>query len=663
MTTVIGGEAFPAGPSPGGLRRLWDRKLDRYPETGARIGYLGVTVLATVVLYYQLYIAAAVGPKIIHYYQFTFAQINYLAVIGAVGGAFASLAAGLADRWGRANLVVGGLLLTGLLTLFAVPNATSQAEYVVFTTLVATVEGAALVATPALIRDFSPQLSRGVAMAFWSLGPVLGSLVATEVASHTLASHPAWQYQFRVAGVVGLVVWVIALLGLRELAPRLRDQLMVSIRDRALVEARAAGIDPERLLKHQWRQMLRLDIIGPALGISLFLLAYFSFVFLVVGYFQTVFGYSDAKVNDLAAWFWIADAVALIAAGVLSDRLRVRKPFMIVGATVSLIGGALFAASATNPHTSHDAFVLYAVLMAFGGGVAYVAWMSAFTQTVEHHNPAATATGLAVWGWIIRIVFAAAFASVAVLLTAMSPLVDQGPRVRQIVATYPKQVTVLQTVDPATLTRLAQNPHDLSAQAQAVSQLSGLPVASVAKVAALAARYRQQLATAAALSPVTLAALAKAPTSRKVQSAAVAEIARKMGIPPPAAASRLRSLGTLPPGALAFLHTDGPKVQRAGAELASLSAVPPADLAYLNAYGSKVARAQKRNPGQWQTWWWICFFGAVAFIPLSLLLKGRWDPRKAREDELAHERAVEQELARLHAEPAESPAAVWAPSG
>jgi MFS family permease len=158
MTTITRGEAMPAASRAGGLRRLWDRKLYRYPERGARSGYLAVTVLATVVLYYELYIGAAVAPKIIHYYDFTFAQINYLIVISGVVGAFGSLAAGLGDRWGRANFVVGGLLVTGLLTLFAVPNATSRAEYAVFVTLVGMVEGMALVATPALIRDFSPQL-------------------------------------------------------------------------------------------------------------------------------------------------------------------------------------------------------------------------------------------------------------------------------------------------------------------------------------------------------------------------------------------------------------------------------------------------------------------------------------------------------------------------
>ncbi len=39
--------------------------------------------------------------------------------------------------------------------------------------IVISVEGIILVATPALIRDFSPQVGRGAAMAFWTMGPVL----------------------------------------------------------------------------------------------------------------------------------------------------------------------------------------------------------------------------------------------------------------------------------------------------------------------------------------------------------------------------------------------------------------------------------------------------------------------------------------------------------
>ena len=151
-------------PTSGGANRLWNRQLDHYPDTGPRTTYLAITVLATIVLYYELYVQGAVATKIIEELHFSFTQFVFVAVIGNAVGAFASLFAGLADRWGRANLVVAGVLITGLLILFAIPHAHDKTTYTVLLALVSLVEGIALVATPALIRDFSPQVGRGQAM-------------------------------------------------------------------------------------------------------------------------------------------------------------------------------------------------------------------------------------------------------------------------------------------------------------------------------------------------------------------------------------------------------------------------------------------------------------------------------------------------------------------
>ncbi len=57
-----------------------------------------------------------------------------------------------------------------------------------------------------------------------------------------------------------------------------------------------------------------------------------------------------------------------------------------------------------------------------------------------------------------------------------------------------------------------------------------------------------------------------------------------------------------------------------------MSSIPPADVAYLSANGTKVANAHKDNPGQWQTWWWICFAGQAAFLAFVFLLTGFWSP-------------------------------------
>ncbi|MFW0794929.1 MFS transporter [Gordonia sp. CPCC 205515] len=461
----------PPGPSNSALRSLWDRKLHHYPEASARYRYLAITVLATVILYYQLYIQGAVATKIIHFYGMTFTMFVVVSIIGNLLGAFASLAAGLADRWGRANLVVGGLFVTGILVLFALPHAPNTAWYTIFFAVLSIVEGMILVATPALIRDFSPQVGRAQAMGFWTMGPVLGSLVVTMVSSHTLDSHPDWRFQFYVCGIVGLIVAVIALFGLRELSPGLRDQLMVSLTERALIEARAKGLDTETALHGHWRQMLRFDIVGPAIAISLFLMFYYIAVGFFVVYFATTFGYSEAQANALANWYWIANAIALIVAGVVSDKIRVRKPLMVVGAVISIIGTAIFATLSTQPDTSYYTFAIVLVVIAVGGGIAYCAWMASFTETVEYHNPAATATGLAVWGWTIRITVTLALTALTFVVPATSTLVDQGSHVSEIVAEYPEQIATATAVDPATLGALKENPRDVRAGAAAVAQL------------------------------------------------------------------------------------------------------------------------------------------------------------------------------------------------
>ncbi len=477
-------------PPASGMARLWDRQLSSYPDTRMRFVYLGITVLATVILYYELYIQGAVATKIIAYFGMTFTQFVFISVVGNLLGAFASLAAGLADRWGRANLTVLGLFITGIITLFGLPNAPNTATFAVLFAVLSIVEGMILVATPALVRDFSPQLGRASAMGFWTFGPVLGSLVVTVVSSNTLDAHPDWQFQFRMCGIAGIIVAVIALIGLRELSPRLRDQLMVSLRDRTLIEARAKGLDLAQAMRGHWRQMLRFDVLGSAFAISVFLLFYYIAVGFFVVYFATVFGYSEARANGLANWYWIANAIALVTSGFLSDKLGVRKPFMIVGAVISLVGTGIFATLATKPDTSYYTFAVVLVISAAGGGLAYCAWMANFTETVERHNPAATATGLAVWGWTIRIVVTVALAVLTLVVPATSALVDQGPRVSEIAAKYPEQIKTATAIAPDTLAALKKNPADPAAGAAAVGDLvkSGVaanPAAAVARLTRL----------------------------------------------------------------------------------------------------------------------------------------------------------------------------------
>jgi sugar phosphate permease len=452
---------------------FWRRQLPHYPSDRMRALYLALIVLITIQLYYQNYIGSAVATQIIDKFDLSLTNFILIGIAGNALGAFASLSAGLADRWGRANMVLVGLLVTTILALLVFPAIDSKAVWIV--TMVSTnfFEGMILVATPALIRDFSPQLGRASAMGFWTLGPVIGSLTVTSVASATLPSHPDWQFQFRLCGVVGVFVFVLAFVGLRELSARLRDQLMVSVREKVLVEARAAGIDPDQALRGSWRQMLKLDVVGPAFAISIFLLFYYILVGFFVVYYALTFGYTEARANSLANWYWGANAIALVAVGLGSDKLRVRKPFMVGGALLSAGGVAAFALLTTHQSTGYYTFAWLLALIAVGNGVAYCGWMAAFTETVERHNPAATATGLAVWGGILRSVVTVSLIGLIFVVPSARVLVDHGPEVRTITTTYATEIATLNALSPGTRAALAATPGDPAAGGTAVAEIIG----------------------------------------------------------------------------------------------------------------------------------------------------------------------------------------------
>jgi MFS transporter, ACS family, D-galactonate transporter len=411
-------------PEPG--RRQWSRQLGHYPPTRTRLWNLGLVVAITIVFYYQVYVAGAVSTHILRTFDMSFRWYVSMVVVSYALGGLASFCAGLADRYGRANIILGGLLITSLLTL----------------------------------------------------------------AVSTSSDTTAWQDQYIRCGLAGLAIWLAALAGLRELAPRLRDQLMVSARDRALIEARAKGIDVEAALRRPFRQVLKLDIVGSAFAIAVFLIMYYLAVGFLPVFFQTVFGFSQSTASSLGNWFWAGQAVALVVTGVVSDRLRVRKPFMLIGAIGAVITTTVFALRATQHATSYQTFAVLLTLLAVCIGITYAPWMASFTETVERRNPALTATGLAAWGMITRLVVAVSIVVLPHVVTTATTLVQDGPRVQAAVTGTDPALTAAQN---ATVKAVAAQP------------------AILAKARSLAAAYAPELATAAKFSQATKTALAADP--------------------------------------------------------------------------------------------------------------------------------------------------------
>ncbi len=610
MTTTAATAPVPA--RAGLANAFGKRQLYKYPDTWPRLGYLSIVVLTTIMLYYLYYVEGAVTPLLLPYYHMSFQFFLYLLVVSNAIGAFSAFIGGLSDKIGRANLTIYGTLLVAIVQLFAIPHISDKWGFAASYCVIGFVEGVILVSTPALMRDFSPQMGRGVAMGFWALGPTMGALCASLVATHTLSHLGPWQDQFIISGLVCLGVVFIAFFFLRELSPQLRDQLMVTERERALVEARAMGIDVEKATFHPIRSMMKLDLITSSVAISVFLLFYYASVSVLTIYWVVTFNRTTPQANGINVWLAAFLSIGLVLAGVLSDWAKVRKPFMLVGAICAMVMMLFLIHQTDEPHVGYYSNVLVIVLLAVSISFAYAPWMANYTEQVESHNPALTASGLAVWGWILRITVALSFLVLPYVITTSTTLVDN----QNAGAT----LQTIQTAQPYAPNTSALKCNATAAPAQVISNLKTTPEA------------RPELTTLATILQVCNSThnLLKAITAAG-------------GLTNP----HVLGLNAFDPVALDIQN--GKPVTRA--QIAGVAKYSPS-LAGLLVSEQKLIPAQKSSPGEWKRWWTVCLIGMAVFAVLTFTMRGRWSPRAARRDLEEHERMVTEELATLAREPA-----------
>jgi len=583
---------------------LWTRRVHKYPSDVVRYWYLAQVVLIAVVLYYVYWEEGATLPLLLPYYHMTFRYFLLLVVVSNGLGAFAAILGGLADKIGRVNLCLIGTFVIGLLQFAAIPNIHGKVMFSVAYSVIGIVEGVILVVTPALIRDFSAQVGRATAMGFWTVGPTLGYVVASLVATHTLTHLKPWQDQFVISGAITLGVFVVAFFGLRELSPQLRDQLMVTDHERLLVEARAKGIDVKKATAHPWRTMLKLDLIISSLGISTFLLIFYAAVTIFTLYWVVVFNETTSNANGINLWFGIANAATVVVIGFASDALRVRKPFMLAGCVGAIIVTIVLLSRTSHPQTSYYTNALIVMALGITLGTAYPAWMAKYSEVVEDKNPALAATGLALWGWVLRIVVAGSFLALPYVITTSNPLVDNVQAASALQAFQAAQPYV----PTPTSTHLPKAPESVITQLEQSAGPPGQALAAILK----GTNKGEGL----------FVALGDVPTSLKPQAAALLVF-----------------------NPLASAIQQGKTVT--AAEIANVAHGSPELASYLVAE-KVVVPAQKAAPKEWKRWWWVCVGGQVILLVIIFSIPGHWSPAVAKREEEEREREVDAELERLH---------------
>jgi MFS family permease len=243
-------------------------------------------------------------------------------------------------------------------------------------------------------------------MGFWTLGPVAGYFVLSAVAQAYLpavgVTFGNWQQLYRFSGYAAIVMFVICLFLLRECSPGVRSQRMAALSERALVEAKAEGLDLAAMTKNRWRQMLHVNTVLSPIAINLFLVIYFTAIAYFVFYLPAFLGFSLSSFNGIQEIYWGVDIVALLVFGFWSDKLMVRKPFMVVGSIGTII--SIFLLLNAKHGVSFTSMALILSFLSASLACCYGPWFASFTETLESYNPGLIATGSSLYGFATRLV-------------------------------------------------------------------------------------------------------------------------------------------------------------------------------------------------------------------------------------------------------------------
>jgi MFS family permease len=276
--------------------------------------------------------------------------------------------------------------------------------FVVVRTAMGIVAGLMAGAGAALVRDMSPRFSRALAFGLFTIGPVGANWLSNYVAGATLPIYHTWQSQIWIMGFLGVAMYIPIALWLKDLSAELRLQVFreeLAAREAEGRRLPAAAELPSSTRDAFARLLAHSEVWLLVLGVTANLTLYFAIQGFGALMFTEAFHYSPADAARLNAYFWLANIVALVITGIISDRLQIRKPIAIIGGILAL---ALIAYWVPMfGHTPPErTLALVATLMGCFLAIAYVPWAAQFSEALEDVSPALQATGWAFFGLVVR---------------------------------------------------------------------------------------------------------------------------------------------------------------------------------------------------------------------------------------------------------------------
>jgi len=226
----------------GGIKAYFaeHRTLDVYPTGFRRWWMLLLTVMATIISFYEFGFSALL-PLWLPSLHFTLEQFGWFLTAAVFLSAFSAMYGGpLADRHGRV-VVIDACLAVMILLTFCNLLMTGFWSFVIIRGLMNMVAGLSWGALGGLTRDMSPRVSRGAAFGLLTLGAVACLWLWNEVPAWTLPIFHTWQSQIVIMGLVASGLFIPVFFCLKDLSPKLRATVMDSEAEGAAFES-AGGV-------------------------------------------------------------------------------------------------------------------------------------------------------------------------------------------------------------------------------------------------------------------------------------------------------------------------------------------------------------------------------------------------------------------------------------
>jgi MFS family permease len=385
------------------------RTLDTYPTGAYRLSLLVLTLLANVIIYFDVGFSGLL-PLWMSSLHFSAKEFGGFLTFAVILSGLAGLVSGpLADRHGRV-VVIDTCIVAQVILTFANLLMTNFWSFVLIRGLMFVAAGLAGPATFSLIRDLTPRLGRGSGFGLLGLGATASQWVWTFVPGITLSRLHTWQSQIWIMSFFGVVMLIPAILWLKDVHARFRLTVLETESSAAQVrkDVNLRTAEVPKTARAAFGALLnRWEIWVLVIGNVLIITVPITIQTFGPLMFVQSFKYKPAEASKIASYFFLAQALFYFPSGYLSDLLRLRKALSFVMSAV-LAGVVAWWAFTFYHALSPVGLAIVCGLMGAFWDLGYVPWTAFYSEYLEDVMPALQATGWAFQHSVFRFWLASA---------------------------------------------------------------------------------------------------------------------------------------------------------------------------------------------------------------------------------------------------------------